>query len=155
MIMRKFFTCLLATFGLTTGCCQQNYENTDPEGFAKLITKTDVVLLDVRSAEEFTEGHIDGALNIDMKKADFMEKARGILPKDKTIAVYCRSGRRSASAASDLGADGYKVVNLLGGILAWQATRRPVTTANYETDVSGIPAQLKGEGIDVRIRHYE
>ena len=133
--MKKIITCLLATFGLATGCCQQNYENTDPEGFAKLIAEPDVVVLDVRTAEEFNEGHIEGALLIDWKQDGFMEKAKATLPKEKTIAIYCRSGRRSASAASELGAEGYKVVNLLGGILAWKETNRPVTTDTYEVDV--------------------
>ena len=133
--MKKIITCLLATFGLTTGCCQQDYENTDPEGFARLIAQPDVVLLDVRTAEEFQEGHIEGALNIDMKQTDFMERAKAALPREKTIAIYCRSGRRSASAATDLGKAGYKAVNLLGGIMAWKVTRRPVTTDTYEVDV--------------------
>ena len=133
--MKKIITCLLATFGLATGCCQQNFENTDPEGFAKLIAEPGVVVLDVRTAEEFNEGHIEGALLIDWKQDGFMEKAKATLPKDRTIAVYCRSGRRSASAASELGAEGYKVVNLLGGILAWKETQRPVTADTYEVDV--------------------
>ena len=133
--MKKIITCLLATFGLATGCCQQNYENTDPEGFAKLITEPGVVVLDVRTAEEFNEGHIEGALLIDWKQDGFMEEAQATLPKDRTIAVYCRSGRRSASAASELGAEGYKVVNLLGGILAWKENNMPVTTDTYEVDV--------------------
>ena len=134
----SFRSCLLValtTFGLATGCCQQNYENTDPEGFAKLIAEPGVVVLDVRTAEEFNEGHIEGALLIDWKQDGFMEKAKATLPKDRTIAVYCRSGRRSASAASELGAEGYKVANLLGGILAWKETNRPVTTDTYEMDV--------------------
>ena len=134
----SFRSCLLValtTFGLATGCCQQNYENTDPEGFAKLIAEPGVVVLDVRTAEEFNEGHIEGALLIDWKQDGFMEKAKATLPKGRTIAVYCRSGRRSASAASELGAEGYKVVNLMGGILAWKETNRPVTTDTYEVDV--------------------
>ena len=126
--MKNIIMSLLATFGLTTGCCQQNYENTDPEGFAKLIAEPDVVILDVRTAGEFSEGHIGHALNIDVKQSDFMEKAKAALPKGKRIAVYCRSGRRSANAAGQLGSKGYKVVNLMGGILAWKETNRPVTT---------------------------
>ena len=132
--MKKMITCLLAAFGLTTGCCQQNFENADPERFAELITHADVVLLDVRTAAEFEEGHIENALNIDVKRGDFMEKAKA-LPKDKTIAVYCRSGRRSADAAERLAAAGYKVVNMVGGITAWKDRGRPVTTDTYEVDV--------------------
>lgn len=133
--MKKIITCLLATFGITTACCQQNYENTDPEGFAKLIAQSDVVILDVRTAEEFNEGHIENALNIDVKQSDFMQKAKATLPKGKTIAVYCRSGRRSANAATALGAEGYRAVNLLGGILAWKEAGHQVTADNYEVDV--------------------
>ena len=128
--MKKIITCLLVTFGLTTGCCQRNYENTDPEGFAKLIADPGVVVLDVRTAAEFKEGHIEGAVNIDYKQSDFVEKSKATLPKDKTIAVYCRSGRRSAGAAELLADEGYKMVNLYGGILAWEETKRPVTTTS-------------------------
>ncbi len=132
--MKKIFTCLLATLGLTTACCQQNYEDTNAEGFAKLIAEPDVVILDVRTAEEFNGGHIENALNIDVKQPDFMQKAKVALPKEKTIAVYCRSGKRSANAATKLAAEGFKVVNLHGGIMAWKEVNMPVTTDNYEVD---------------------
>ncbi len=125
----------MAIFGMTSACCQLNYENTDPESFAKLIAEPDVVILDVRTAEEFKEGHIENALNINMKQSDFMQKAKAALSKEKRIAVYCRSGKRSANVATELGAEGYKVVNLYGGILAWKEANMPVTTANYEVDV--------------------
>ena len=55
-----------------------------------------------------------------------MEQAQAKLPKDKTIAVYCRSGRRSANAAGKLADVGYKCVNLKGGILAWKEANMPV-----------------------------
>ena len=90
--MKKIVTCLLAMLGLTTACGQQNYEDTDVKGFAALTEDPDVVVLDVRTANEFQEGHIDGALNIDQAQSDFMEKAQAALPANKTIAVYCRSG---------------------------------------------------------------
>ncbi len=125
--MKKIITCILAVFGLTNGCCQQIYENTDSEGFAKLIAEPGVVVLDVRTAEEFNDGHIEGALLIDWKQDGFIEKAKAVLPKTKTIAVYCRSGRRSAGAAELLAAEGYKCVNLKGGIIAWKESKKPVT----------------------------
>ena len=84
--MKKMLLLLAAVLGLTVACCQLNYENTDPEGFAKLIAGPDVVVLDVRTAEEFNEGHIANALNIDVKADDFIKKARATLPKGKTIA---------------------------------------------------------------------
>jgi len=92
------------------------------------MNDSNVVVLDVRTAEEFGEGHLEGALNIDQAQSDFIEKAKGTLAIEKTIAVYCRSGRRSASAAGRLAAEGYKAVNLKGGILAWKEAQMPVTT---------------------------
>ncbi len=125
--MKKLLTCLLATLGLTTACGQQNFENAEVQEFAELIADSNVVVLDVRTAAEFAEGHIQGAVLIDQGQSDFMEKAKATLPTDKTIAVYCRSGRRSANAAGRLADVGYKCVNLKGGIIAWQGANMPVT----------------------------
>ena len=125
--MKKLLTCLLATLGLTTACGQQNFENAEVQEFAELIADSNVVVLDVRTAAEFAEGHIQGAVLIDQGQSDFMEKAKATLPAGKTIAVYCRSGRRSANAAGRLADAGYKCVNLKGGIIAWQGANMPVT----------------------------
>ena len=81
---------------------------------------------DVRSVDEFNEGHIGGAINIDVKKDDFVEKSKATVPVSKLIAVYCRSGRRSVNAFATLTAEGYKVVNLKGGIMAWISEERPI-----------------------------
>ncbi|MBQ8456518.1 MAG: rhodanese-like domain-containing protein [Prevotella sp.] len=124
--MKKLLTCLLATLGLTTACGQQNFENAEVQEFAELIADSNVVVLDVRTAAEFAEGHIQGAVLIDQGQSDFMEKAKATLPTDKTIAVYCRSGRRSANAAGRLADAGYKCVNLKGGIIAWKKANMPV-----------------------------
>ena len=125
--MKKIIICLLATLGLTTACGQQNFENTDVQGFAEPIADTSVVVLDVRTAAEFAEGHIQGAILIDQGQSDFVEKAQAILSIDKKIAIYCRSGHRSANAAGKLADVGYKCVNLKGGIIAWQGANMPVT----------------------------
>ena len=135
MNMKKMMACFLASLGLNVACAQANYENTDVKGFAKLMEDANVVVLDVRTAEEFKEGHLEGAVNIDQAQSDFIQKAKEALPANKTIAIYCRSGRRSASAAGKLAAEGYKVVNLKGGILAWKEAKMPVTTENYEVDI--------------------
>ena len=135
MKMKKVVACLLASLGLNTACAQASYENADVKGFAVLMNDPNVVVLDVRSAEEFKEGHIEGAVNIDQAPDNFIEKAKATIPIDMTIAVYCRSGRRSANAAGKLSAEGYKCVNLKGGILAWKEAKMPVTTDSYEVDV--------------------
>ena len=124
--MKKFLVCLLAVLGLNSACGQQDYGNTDVNGFAELVKDSNVVVLDVRTAEEFSEGHLARAINIDIKQEDFMQQAKATLPTDKTIAVYCRSGRRSVNAAEKLSAEGYKLVNLQGGITAWTGANMPV-----------------------------
>ena len=127
--MKKILTLLLAVLGLNTAC-SQNYENYGVKEFAKLIADSNVVILDVRKADEFAEGHIKGAVLIDQFQNDFVEQAQAKLPKDKIIAIYCRSGRRSASAAGKMADIGYKCVNLKGGILAWKDANMPVVTCD-------------------------
>ena len=81
--MKKILTCLLAVLGLNTACGQQNFEDTDVQGFAELIADTSVVVLDVRTAAEFEEGHIQRAILIDQGQSDFLEKTKATLPTDK------------------------------------------------------------------------
>lgn len=113
-----------AIFGLFS-CNAQNeksgstFKSVEVEEFAKVIADTAVVRLDVRTADEYAEGHIDNAINIDVQKDDFESKATATLPKDKTIALYCRSGRRSKNAAKILTANGYTVVELNSGYKGW------------------------------------
>lgn len=111
-----------------TACGQENFENVDVEGFQKLMNEPNVTVLDVRSAAEYAEGHIEGAILIDQGESDFMEQAKSKLNKERKIAVYCRSGRRSANAAGRLAAEGFQCVNLKGGIIAWKEAGMPVTT---------------------------
>ena len=112
--------------------CNNNNDITSvsvPE-FEQEIKADSVQLLDVRTPQEYAEGHIAGAINIDVQSDDFQPAATQKLSKDSTILVYCRSGRRSLDAAEILTRLGYRVINLKGGILDWQASDRPVTTAN-------------------------
>ena len=137
--MKKIFTLLLAALGLNTAC-SQNFENYDVKEFAELIADPEVLILDVRKADEFAEGHIKGAILIDQFQSDFVEQAKAKLPKEKTIAVYCRSGRRSANAAGKLADVGYKCINLKGGILAWKEANMPVITS--EQDMNGLIVRI-------------
>ena len=119
--MRKIFMIISAILCNLLGCTaqQQNFESLDAEAFEKVISDTSVVRLDVRSIDEYASGHIAKAINIDVMKDDFKSKATSLLPKDKTIALYCRSGRRSKKAAGILVENGYKVIELNSGISGW------------------------------------
>ena len=102
------------------GCKAADFRSVDAETFAKVIEDTTVVRLDVRTANEYAQGHIPNALLIDVTQADFMQKAEQLLPKDKTIALYCRSGRRSKNAAMQLAQQGYQVIELNTGFNSWK-----------------------------------
>lgn len=99
------------------------FKSVEVEEFAKVIADTDVVRLDVRTADEYAEGHIENAINIDVLKDDFESKATATLPKDKTIALYCRSDRRSKNAAKILTKNGYTVVELNSGYNGWKSKK--------------------------------
>ena len=111
------------------GCNAQSegFKSLSVEEYAKAIEDTTIVRLDVRTAEEYADGHIENTLNIDVLKDDFQEKALRILPKDKTIAVNCRSGKRSKNAAKILVKNGYKVIELDEGYNGWVSKGMPVT----------------------------
>lgn len=89
--------------GSLCSCGQQNFKTIDADEFETAISSDSVQLLDVRTVEEYNEAHIsaDSVINIDELQPDFMTKARKVLDKGKTVAVYCRSGRRSADAAKN------------------------------------------------------
>ena len=111
------------------GCSAQTegFKSLTVKEYAKAIEDTAIVRLDVRTAEEFAEGHIAKTLNIDVLKNDFESKAVAMLPKNHIIAVNCRSGRRRKNAARILVKNGFKVIELDGGYNDWVKNRMPVT----------------------------
>ena len=96
------------------------YANMGVDEFQTLIANPAVQLLDVRTRDEYDDGHIAGATLVDVNDTTFVDQAMAVLDPQRQVAVYCRSGRRSARAASLLTARGFKVTNLDGGVMAWQ-----------------------------------
>ena len=99
--------------------------NVNPSEFANVIKQSDVYLLDVRPIADYEKAHIEGAHHLDVADADFDQKAESTLPKDKKIAVYCNTGKRSAIATEKLEKLGYNVINLENGITSWIAENYP------------------------------
>lgn len=94
----------------------------DQAAFEKQMKGKDVVILDVRTADEVKGGYIPGAVNIDIYAADFQDRVKK-LDKNKTYLVYCRSGARSTNAGNFMVASGFKqVYNLKGGFMGWTGT---------------------------------
>ncbi len=98
---------------------EMNLSQTD--WVAKQETVQPMVILDVRTAEEFGSGHIPGAQNLDVMQAQgFMDGLSKLAPESHYF-VYCRSGARSAQACQILSQSGISnVYNLLGGIMEWE-----------------------------------
>jgi len=105
----------------------KSFRNVDVAEWEKLRKDPKVVVLDVRTAEEFAEGHMPGAINLDIRGGKFAETLAG-LDKSKTYLVHCAVGGRSAKACGQMdGLKFEKVVNLSGGITAWEAAgNKPV-----------------------------
>lgn len=119
---------ILTALGLGTSSCarQESVTSVDANHFENAIHANSVQLIDVRSANEYAEGHIAHAANIDALQNDFLAKAQRSLSKKKPAYVYCRSGKRSMMAANKLAKAGYKVINLRGGIMEWMDAGKPV-----------------------------
>ncbi len=100
----------------------------EPTDFAELAATDGVVLLDVRTPQEFAEGHLDGAVNLDVSAADFNDRV-GALDPNGVYAVYCRSGNRSQTAMALMARAGIETTaDLAGGIGAWVGAGLPVAT---------------------------
>ena len=84
-----------------------------------------VVVIDVRTPEEFKAGHVPGAVNIDIGDKDFDKKVEA-LDKDKTYVVHCQRGGRSARAAEKMKSKVDKLFDFSGGMQAWNAAGKPV-----------------------------
>lgn len=95
------------------------YVSLNVDEFAKQINSKNVVVVDVRTAKEYAEGHLKGALNLVWGNDFEAQVTKANLCQKKTVAVYCRSGRRSKAAADALVKMGYSVIELDKGILGW------------------------------------
>ena len=99
---------------------KRDFKTVPVKEFASLIEDASVQRLDVRTMAEYSEGHIPGTININVLDDSFAVMADSTLQKDKPVALYCRSGKRSKKAAAILSEKGYKVYELDKGFNAWQ-----------------------------------
>ena len=123
---RTLINCLMmGLMSLLFGCAPKaNFRSVNAEQFAREIEREEVQLVDVRTAEEFAEGHIPGAVNMDVNGVEF-DAQIATLDTDRPVALYCRSGRRSKVAAEQVAKAGFEVVELDGGILSWTGDKEP------------------------------
>lgn len=104
------------------------FKTVDVAEFAKAVADTSYIVLDVRTSEEHAQGHIPGTdFNIDVLQDNYTETALKTLPKDKAVALYCRSGNRSKNAARILAEKGYQVLELGTGFKGWVSAGKDTT----------------------------
>ena len=133
MILRVVLSAFLLAFlnaapGMAKGPV---FKNIGPKEALSLINNNrgneDFIILDVRTPQEFSQGYIEGAINIDYYSKTFREEL-GRLDRKKTYFIYCRSGRRSGRTLKIMEELGFQeVYNLVGGIKGWKKEGLPVT----------------------------
>ena len=120
--MRKllpFFAALLLIAGCTAPAQGSSYRQvTAEEAIALMEKESGYIILDVRTAQEYSEKHIPDAVNIPNERIG-AEDLPALPDKNQLILVYCRSGNRSKQAAAKLAALGYSDIREFGGILDW------------------------------------
>lgn len=111
-----------------------NVEVVSPQEFqTRLSNDSGAYLIDVRKPDEYAAGHLKNALLLNWLDADTFRQGAKKLNKSKTIYLYCRSGRRSNQAANYLAGQGFKVVDMDGGILAWNEHNLPIIKNTHDT----------------------
>ncbi len=125
--------------------CKAGYTNLSLDQFAsKVEAYPPVCLVDVRTPEEFSEGHIMGAVNYDWYDSLFVDNISAAYDKSAPLYVYCRSGKRASEASAALAKAGFEVYNLEGGYISWTEAGKPVT--KYEVErfgtASGTPVDI-------------
>ena len=102
--------------------CQDNkkFEILKYSDFKNKIESSDVILIDVRTPMEYSQGHIQGSVNVDFKEEKDFQNYFKNLDKSETIFLYCRSGNRSRKSAEKLIDIGFnKIYDLDGGFIEW------------------------------------
>ena len=122
---KSLFILMLSILGFM-GCTAQNGSSIDSKEAYRLIkADANIAILDVRTAKEFADGHVAGAVNIDVNQTYFAQKIDQ-LDRSKTYIVYCRLGIRSRKAVGIMSAKGFKnLYNVSDGFAGWSKNGLP------------------------------
>ena len=122
---KSLFILMLSILGFI-GCNAQRGSSIDSkEAYGLIKADSNIAILDVRTAKEFADGHVAGAVNIDVNQTDFAQKIDA-LDRSKTYIVYCRSGRRSSKAVGIMATKGFKnLYNVSDGFVGWNKNGLP------------------------------
>ncbi|MFA6143981.1 MAG: rhodanese-like domain-containing protein [Sulfurimonas sp.] len=115
------FSAIAIYFAYSKGWIFTDFESISPkEAYSLLKNDTNVTLLDVRTPEEFSQEHIEGATLIPLQSLnENLSQLQSV--KEKKVIVYCHSGTRSVAASRILVKNGFIPLNVTGGITAWKS----------------------------------
>ncbi|MEE9438150.1 MAG: rhodanese-like domain-containing protein [Saprospiraceae bacterium] len=131
--------CFIAC-GATNTLANTIINNQSVAEFKQSLKLDNAVLIDVRTAPEYSEGHIKGAKNVDWRKRNFDSKIQQ-LNKSVPVVLYCRSGNRSGQASKRLLELGFtKIYNLEGGIKQWKKYGEPIVSATPNKIITNVSA---------------
>ena len=130
VITASFFAGIFFTKVTECGAnCGKELETVSAQEFFKHLSDGNIEVIDVRTPEEYSDGHIKDSVNADIKNTDQFTKFLATLDKKKTYLVYCRSGVRAGEAMKLMTEKGFtRITNLSGGVLSWQAADYPLTS---------------------------
>ena len=126
--MKTIYAGICLAISLLFSCQQKagDFRTVSAEEFASFIASPEVQRVDVRTLAEYSEGHIPGSLNINVLDKQFEAVADSLLQKDRPVALYCRSGKRSKKAARILSGKGFRIYELSTGFNGWKEAGQPV-----------------------------
>lgn len=120
--MKHILLLIVASLVLFCGCGASGeavYQSISQEKAKEMMDNSDVIILDVRTKEEYDSGHITNAILLNVEEIN-EDTAKEVIPsKESTVLVYCRSGKRSKRASEALAKLGYSAVYEFGGINTW------------------------------------
>ena len=120
VVMRKFLFVILFCVVFLFGCSNQNDTMVNYVQAKEQIINNGAILIDVRTQEEYDDGHIEGAVLLSLDTIDDASVSSVVDSKDTPIIVYCKSGKRSHEALEKLNSLGYQKVYDLGAMSNWR-----------------------------------
>lgn len=127
MMRTVFGNALIVLFVILLGCqsqSKQSIQKVDKAFMLENVVDKNVQLIDVRTAAEYQEGHIDDAINFDILKRESFEKQLAALDKNQPVYIYCKKGGRSSRAAELMKEMGFtRVYDYSGGYGDWVKTQ--------------------------------
>ncbi len=130
---------IIALYLFAIGCQAQSVLLPADEFEQKMKQSSNYIILDVRTAGEYNNGHLDGATNLDVRNENFAQNIK-VINKKKPIFLHCLSGGRSATAAKILVQEGFtEIYELQGGMAKWLAANKPtVKSESLSKDLSKV-----------------